>query len=496
MSPRPQKKASQLATALIEHSWDAIALLNEGGTVLYASPATARLVGRTIGDIMGTNVFKWVHEEDMETFTANFNRRLEQPGVAVRDEFRLRHSDDSWRHVESVGVNWLDIPSIRGIIVNYRDETDRKLAEAAVQEGEARFRQLIEHASDIIYNCDAKGCFTFFNATAVRLMKYSEEELLGRNYLSLIRQDYQKRARELYDGQITEGIESTYFEFPAIAKDGTEVWLGQNVQIVTAGDRITGVQAIARDITARRAREEQLRQAQKMEAIGRLAGSVAHDFNNVLAAILGSAEVLTEQLDPDDSRWAEADAIRRTAERGAEITRRLLEFSRPHVAAAGVLDLAAAARRMEPMLRRLVLDQIELVFTATGDPVLVKADESQIGQILMNLVVNARDALSSGGRVTVSVGAIAKAEPGAGRFGIGFGPCAKLSVLDTGEGMDAATQAHLFEPFFTTKPPEKGSGLGLSIVYGIVKNLGGLIEVQSERGQGTAFHIYLPPAVD
>jgi signal transduction histidine kinase len=127
---------------------------------------------------------------------------------------------------------------------------------------------------------------------------------------------------------------------------------------------------------------------------------------------------------------------------------------------------------------------------------LVKADESQIGQILMNLVVNARDALSSGGRVTVSVGAIAKAEPGAGRFGIGFGPCAKLSVMDTGEGMDAETQAHLFEPFFTTKPPEKGSGLGLSIVYGTVKNLGGLIEVQSERGQGTAFHIYLPPAVD
>jgi signal transduction histidine kinase len=151
---------------------------------------------------------------------------------------------------------------------------------------------------------------------------------------------------------------------------------------------------------------------------------------------------------------------------------------------------------MESMLRRLVLDQIEIVFIAPEEPVLVEADEGQIGQILMNLVVNARDAMPSGGRVTVSVGMIGLAEPGAGRFGIGFGPCAKLSVIDTGEGMDAETQAHLFEPFFTTKPPEKGSGLGLSIVYGVVRNLGGAIEVQSERGQGASFHIYLPPVVD
>ena len=364
MSPRPQKKASQLATALIEYSSDAIALLDERGAVLYASPATARLLGRTIADIVGTNVFKWVHEDDMATFTANFNQRLEQPGIAVRNGFRLRHRDGSWRYVESVGVNRLDDPSIRGIIVNYRDDTDRKVAEAALQAGEARFRQLVEHASDIIYNCDVEGLFTFCNPTAVRLMKYSEQELLGRNYLTLIRHDYQQRAFDLYERQITERTPSTYFEFPAIAKDGTELWLGQNVQVLLDGDQVTGVQAIARDITARRALEERLRQAQKMEAIGRLAGGVAHDFNNVLAAILGSAELLAEQLEPTDPRRTETDEIRRAAERGAGLTRRLLEFSRPHVAAGGVLDLAVAARRMESMLRRLVLDQIELVFNA------------------------------------------------------------------------------------------------------------------------------------
>ena len=283
--------------------------------------------------------------------------------------------------------------------MNYRDVTDRRLAdEARSRPIEVRFRRLIEQASDIIYNCDSTGHFTFFNPTGDSPAEdYSKESCSGRHFLTLIRPDYQERAQQFYERQRKECIPSTYFEFPAVAKDGTEVWLGQNVQILFEGGQPIGVQAIARDITARLALEDQLRQAQKMEAIGRLAGGVAHDFNNVLTAILGSADLLSLQLDPKDPRWEEADAIRRAADRGAALTRRLLAFSRPPRNRGG-RGLAAVARNMEPMLRRLVLDKIVISFTAGASAICVRADEGQLSQVLMNLVINARDAMPRGNR--------------------------------------------------------------------------------------------------
>jgi two-component system cell cycle sensor histidine kinase/response regulator CckA len=323
------------------------------------------------------------------------------------------------------------------------------------------------------------------------LMKYSEEELLGRHFLSLIRPDYQERAAQFYARQRKEAIPSTYFEFPAIAKDGSELWVGQNVQIQYEGDRAIGVQAIARDITGRLALEEQLRQAQKMEAIGRLAGGVAHDFNNVLAAILGSADLLSMQLDPKDPRWEEADAIKRAADRGAALTRRLLAFSRPQRAGAATSDVMTVARNMEPMLQRLVQDRIAIQLQ--GDQsVHARGDESQLSQILMNLVVNARDAMPSGGTATIAIVEADLPQSIVSALGLQGGRYARISVADTGEGMEPEVQRHLFEPFFTTKEADKGSGLGLSIVYSIVKSLGGAIEVWSEKGQGAKFTIYLP----
>lgn len=496
MSPRRSKKASQLATALIEHSSDAIALVDEVGTVLYANPATARMVGTSISDIIGSNVFRWVHDDDVLEFKINFSKRLERPGAPLRNDFRLRHSDGTWRHVESVGVNRLDDPSIRGIIINYRDVTESRRAEEALREGEARFRQLTERASDMIYNCDLQGRFTFLNPTAVRLMKYSEGDLIGRHFLSLIRPDYQDRAREFYERQRREYIPSTYFELPAVAKDGTEVWVGQSVQIVEEGGQAVGVQAIARDITARLALEDQLRQAQKMEAIGRLAGGVAHDFNNVLTAILGSADLMALQLDPQDPNWIEADAIRRAAERGAGLTKRLLSFSRPKQATATVINLVAIVESMEPMLRRLVLDKVAIIVATSQSAIHVRSDENQLSQILMNLVINSRDAMPDGGTATIDVGVVDLVEPITSKLGIPAGRYAGLSVMDTGQGIPPDALPRLFEPFFTTKSADQGTGLGLSIVYSIVKSMSGAIEVQSEFGNGSTFTIYLPLAVE
>jgi PAS domain S-box-containing protein len=496
MSPRRPKKASQLATALIEHSSDAIALVDEAGTVLYANPAAAHMLGLPIAEIVSANVFRWVHDDDMSTFSTQFRTRLEQPGVAVKNAFRLRCKDGTWRHIESVGVNRLDDPSIRGIIINYRDVTDSKRAEQALRDGELRYRQLTEQATDIIYNCDLRGRFTFVNPTGIRLMKFTEEELLGRHFLTLIRPDYRDRAAEFYTRQRAQYVRSTYFEFPAVAKDGSELWLGQSVQIVEEHGKPVGVQAIARDITARLALEDQLRQAQKMDAIGRLAGGVAHDFNNVLTAILGSADLLSMMLEPDDPKWAEADAIRRAADRGAALTKRLLAFSRPHRTAASVVNLVEIVSHMEPMLRRLVLDKIEIRLASTRPSIPVRADETALNQIVLNLVVNARDAMPDGGTATVDMSVIQLAEPLAPTLGIMPGQYASLSVKDTGHGIPADVLHHLFEPFFTTKPSDQGTGLGLSIVYGIVKGLCGGIEVQSEIGHGSTFTIYLPLVVD
>jgi PAS domain S-box-containing protein len=492
MSPRNPRKASQLATALIEHSSDAIALVDEAGTVLYANPAAARMLGLSIAEIVGGNLIRWVHDDDMGTFRTSFASQLERPGVPLKSTFRLKHTDGTWRHIESVGVNRLDDPGIRGIIINYRDVTEAVRAEEALREGEARYRQLMEQATDIIYNCDLDGRFTFVNPTATRLMKYTEQELLGRHFLTLIRGDYRQRAADFYKHQRDERIRSTYFEFPAVAKDGSELWIGQSVQIVDDRGQPIGFQAIARDITARLALEDQLRQAQKMDAIGRLASGVAHDFNNVLTAILGSADLLSMMLEPDDPRSAEADAIKRAADRGASLTKRLLAFSRPQRAPATVLDLVSTISSMEPVLRRLVLDKIAIDVTSSRAPVRILADESAISQIVLNLVVNARDAMPGGGTATIDIGVVDLRDPTAPRLGVIPGSYAGLCVKDTGEGIPPDVQRHLFEPFFTTKRADQGTGLGLSIVYGIVTGLGGAIEVQSEVGHGATFTIYLP----
>jgi two-component system, cell cycle sensor histidine kinase and response regulator CckA len=250
-----------------------------------------------------------------------------------------------------------------------------------------------------------------------------------------------------------------------------------------------------RDITERRALEEQLRQSQKLEAIGRLAGGVAHDFNNILMSIMGAADLLLMQLEADDGARGEAIEIKQSVDRGAGLTRQLLAFSRRQKTRPRLFALGDIVRGMDTMLRRLIGPEIDFEIVSSPDPVTVLADSGQIEQVVLNLVVNGRDAMPEGGRLTVTVdeveldevaaAALAEAKPG--RY-------ARLSVADTGTGMDDKTRAKLFEPFFTTKEQGKGTGLGLSIVYGIVKQSGGYVTVASELGRGTTFLIYLPIA--
>jgi signal transduction histidine kinase len=282
-------------------------------------------------------------------------------------------------------------------------------------------------------------------------------------------------------------------ELRGLRADGTDFPLELTVARIGADSR-AALTGFFRDITERRALEEQLRQSQKLEAIGRLAGGVAHDFNNILMSIMGAADLMLMQLAPDDAARDEATEIKQSVDRGAGLTRQLLAFSRRQATRPRLFALGDVVRGMDTMLRRLIGPEIDFQIVR-GAAVMVHADPAQIEQVILNLVINARDAMPEGGDLTISVdeveldeaAAVLNAEGRTGRY-------ARLTVADTGTGMDEQTRARLFEPFFTTKEQGKGTGLGLSIVYGIVRQATGYVAVASEPGQGTAFVIYLPLA--
>ena len=362
-------------------------------------------------------------------------------------------------------------------------------------ESEARQGAILEAAQDAIITMDGQLTIREFNPAAEQMFGYARLDMLGRNVDMLMpaaeRAQYVAAMRDY----LTSGrgpLAGRQLELHGLKADGAEFPMELTVARLGSGASMT---AFARDITERRALEEQLRQSQKLEAIGRLAGGVAHDFNNILMSILGAADLLLMQLPPDEGAREEASEIKLAVERGAGLTRQLLAFSRRQATRSQRVALDRVVAGMETMLRRLIGPEIDFRIQKRTEPLSVFADPGQIEQVLLNLVVNARDAMPDGGRLTVSVDAVELDEAAAAAFAEGKpGHYARLSVADNGQGMDEQTRGRLFEPFFTTKERGKGTGLGLSIVYGIVKQSGGYITVASERGRGTTFLIYLPLA--
>jgi len=370
----------------------------------------------------------------------------------------------------------------------------------AGKESEARQGAILEAAHDAIITMDSQLNIREFNPAAEQMFGYARLDILGRNVeLLLPRADRAQQVSALNEYMTTGGgpLAGRQVELTGLRADGSDLPLELTVARLGSDNRavLTG---FVRDITERRALEEQLRQSQKLEAIGRLAGGVAHDFNNILMSIMGAADLLLMQLAPDDPARGEATEIKQSVDRGAGLTRQLLAFSRRQAVRPRVFALGDVVRGMDTMLRRLIGPEIEFEIICAPEPLMVVADSGQTEQVVLNLVVNARDAMPDGGRVTVRVEEVdvdvddaattALVEGKTGRY-------AQLSVSDTGTGIDEQTRAKLFEPFFTTKEQGKGTGLGLSIVYGIVKQSGGYITVVSEPGEGATFLIYLPIAV-
>src|SRR5207302_1265164 len=533
--------ATELFHALVEHSSDAVALLDETGAITYVSQAATRLLGYGVPELTGTNAMGFLHPDDLALTQRLCRQLLDQPGTPFRTELRARHKDGSYHLVEAVAVNRLDDPAVGAVVANWRDITerlraeellkqvidadpslvfvkdwdgkftlvnkalaqayatspeallgksdadfnrnqdevahylrddrevmsslrpkvipeepvtnphtgetrwfqtvkvplvsadgrahqvlgvatdisDRKRTEAALRNPEESYPSLVDGVADVIFALSPSGEVTSLNPAFEEMTGFPPADWVGRPFEAFVHPDDVPLALDLF-GRVLRGEPRPTIQFRILTKGGAYRVAEFSATAQVRDGRLAGILGIGRDVTERLGLEQQLRQAQKMEAVGRLAGGIAHDFNNILTAITGHAELLLEDLGHHDPRRADVDEIRRSAERAAGLTRQLLAFSRQQVLQPKVVDLNALVLDMDKLLRRLIGEDVELA-----------------------------------------------------------------TVLDP-------TQAHAFEPFFTTKPRGQGTGLGLAMVYGTVKQSGGFIWVYSEPGQGATFKIYLP----
>jgi two-component system cell cycle sensor histidine kinase/response regulator CckA len=413
----------------------------------------------------------------------------------------LRHAG-IWKHrlkdgrVIDVEVtsDHLTFAGEEAVLVVARDVTEQKRAEEALRRTEQKYRSMIEDAIVGIFQSTPQGRYLSVNPALATMLGYESPPEVIETITDIGAQVYVNpvRRRE-FTTLLREQGSVRNFEVELYRKDGSTVWMSASVRAIHQDGEVVRYEGMNEDITKRKVLESQLLQSQKMEAVGLLASGVAHDFNNALGVIAGYSSLLQMHLPAGDSLWRYAEEITKASHRAATLTRQLLAFSRKQVIQPVILDLNSVVADMGKMLRRLIGEDIEIVVTAESNLGRVKADPGQLEQILMNLAVNARDAMPQGGKVIIGT-ANTEVDAIYARVYAYFKPGSyvTLSFSDTGCGMDRETQARIFEPFFTTKEPGRGTGLGLSTVYGIVKQNDGYIRVYSEPGKGTTFKIYLP----
>lgn len=362
-------------------------------------------------------------------------------------------------------------------------------------EGEELFRLITENAADMIAVVDTQGERVYNSPSYEKILGYTPDELNGTTAADQIHPEDRDRVMKAASEARRTGTGTT-LEYRMRHKDGTWRTLESRASTIVKNGTVEKLVIVNRDVTQRKSLEEQFRQAQKMEAIGRLSGGVAHDFNNLLGVIIGYGEIVQEGTPAESPLRGCVDEMLKAGHRAAGLTRQLLAFSRQQVLDPRILDLNAVVRDMEKMLKRLIGEDIQLVTSLSPELVRIKADQGQIEQVVLNLAVNARDAMPEGGELTLHTSNFHMDEEFVSRYPypVLAGDYVRFTVNDNGVGMDAATRARVFEPFFTTKEKGKGTGLGLSMVYGVVKQSGGYIDVTSEPGVGTYFNIYLPRA--
>jgi PAS domain S-box-containing protein len=464
-------------------------------TIDIVSDGCEALTGYKASDLVGVDTPTYnslIHPDDRERIWTEVQEAVEQE-LPFRLTYRILLPDGEERWVCDQGVGIFvggELQALEGFI---SDTTKQKHAEAAQHESERRLRELLENIHLVSAMLDRAGNIIFCNDFLLRLTGWKRDEIMGRNWCELFVPPGQYD-KELLSRQLSERAVPHQAKNEIITKAGERRMISWNNTILFDGaGNPLGVATIGEDITERLRLENELRQAQKLESIGRLAGGVAHDFNNLLTVINGYTDFILSELKTSDPLRSYADKIKIAGKRAASLTKQLLAFSRKQVIEPKVLDLNTSIQESDGILERLIGEDIAL--TTTLDPFLwqMMADPEQLHQVMMNLVVNARDAMPKGGRVTICTMNIELSEDDAFIHPDAKPGCyVMMSVTDSGVGMDEQTRQHIFEPFFTTKEKGKGTGLGLATVHGIVRQSDGWIDVSSELGVGTSFKIYFP----
>ena len=481
---------SELATHISDFLWVRDA---KTGTILYVNDVWERMTGQKVrvGEHFSA-FFKSTHPSDIE-MAKDAGRRAEAEGGydeivrAIDMEGATR-----WMRVRTFPVRDANGETYR-VVGIAEDVTELQRAEEALRNSTQRFRSLIEHSSDLILLHDATGRFTYLSPSFQVMLGFPVQDWINRSGLDLVWPDDLDTARLLL-GHVTETPAApTPWQLRLRHADGTFRWLEGTSANHLADPAIAAVVVNCRDVSERKRMEAQFIQAQKMESIGRLAGGVAHDFNNLLTAIKGNMSLALMDMQPMDPLYEYLISVDRAADSAASLTRQLLAFSRKQIISPKVINLNDVLTHVQRLLARLIGEDVHLELFVAPDLAQVRFDRSQAEQVLINLAVNARDAMPHGGRLTIETGNVELDEDYCRLHPyVEPGSYVMLAVSDTGVGIRDDVRAHLFEPFFTTKESGSGTGLGLSMVYGAVKQNGGHIEVYSEMGHGATFKVFLP----
>jgi len=491
---------------------DAVIAVDANGTIVQVNAQTEIMFGYKRNELIGKAIEMLVPQRYRPQHHSHRASYVSQPKIrrmgAGLDLYAVRRDGSEF----PVEISLSPISAAEGTLVlsAIRDISDRKKIEQDLRRAheelnrtanrqlwdyQSRLASIVDSSDDAIIGKDLDGIITAWNRGAERLYGYTKQDMIGKPISILVPRDRPDEIPSILQ-RIRNGDSVEHFESVRVTKDGRHLEVSLSISPIRDSEgQIAGASAIARDITSQKRTEMQLHQAQKMEAVGRLAGGIAHDFNNVLAIITACTELLRDHTDGKENSLQFIGNIREAINRGANLTRQLLAFSRRQTVQPFVLDLNDRLKEVHKLLKPLMGDDVEIVMSLRPTSALVEADPGQLDQIVLNLAVNARDAMPRGGRFILETATVDFDEAFAREHPpLKAGKYVQLCVSDTGSGMDAVTVSRIFEPFFTTKGPGKGTGLGLATVYGIVRQSGGYIWVYSEPGHGTTFKMYLPSA--